>query len=139
MDMEYKMVKKGECYRHFTGKRYQVIELATDVQTGKKVVVYKEVDGEENVYVQTMDSFAKEMEENADVDMLLIQEFLDIDDNEQKLYFLQKHKRDITEKFISIVAQSMDFVEKETALEMRYQDILHFLRMKMKYEGGRFR
>ena len=135
--MEYKTITKGECYRNFEGKRYQVIELATDVQTGKEVVVYKESEGEEKVYVQTLTSFMKDMEEISDIDICLIQDFLDIDDNEQKLYFLQKHKRDISEKFISIAAQSMDFVEKENDLEMRYQDILHFLRMKMKYEGGR--
>ena len=82
-------------------------------------------------------SFVTEMERVSDEEMRLIEDFLDIDENEQKLYFLQKHKRDITEKFITIAAQSMDFVEKETSLEMRYQDILHFIRMKMKYEGGR--
>ena len=135
--MEYKTVAKGECYKFPEGKRCQVIEVATDFQTGEEMVVYKETDGEEMVYVRKLTSFVTEMERVSDEEMYLIEEFLDIDENEQKLHFLQKHKRDITEKFITIAAQSMDFVEKETSLEMRYQDILHFIRMKMKYECGR--
>ena len=135
--MEYKTVTKGECYKFPNGKRCQVIELASDFQTGEEMVVYKETDEEEKVYVRAVASFVTEMERVSDEEMRLIEDFLDIDENEQKLYFLQKHKRDITEKFITIAAQSIGFVEKETSLEMRYQDILHFIRMKMKYEGGR--
>ena len=136
--MDYRAVTKGECYKFPNGKNCQVIEVATDFQTGEEMVVYKETDEEERVYVRKLTSFATEMERTSDEEMHLIEEFLDIDENERKLYFLQKHKRDITEKFLTIAAQSMDFAEKETSLEMRYQDILHFVRMKMKYECGRF-
>lgn len=135
--MEYKTVTKGECYRFPEGKQCQVMEFATDFQTGEEMVVYKENDKEEKVYVRTLVSFIKEMEKVSDEDMRLIEDFLDIVENEQKLYFLQKHKKDITEKFMNIAAQSMDFAEKETSMEMRYQELLHFIRMKMKYEGGR--
>ena len=47
MDMEYKTVTKGECYKFPNGKRCQVIELASDFQTGEEMVVYKETDEEE--------------------------------------------------------------------------------------------
>lgn len=136
--MEYKKVARGNCYQFTNGKQYQVIEMPLDFETGEEMVVYKEIEEEEQVYVRTLTSFLSEIKQVFDDDMNLIEEFLDLDTNEQKLYFLQKYKRNITEKFISIVAQSMDFVEKETSLEMRYQDILHFIKMKMKYESGRF-
>ena len=83
--MEYKTVTKGECYRFPEGKQCQVMELATDFQTGEEMVVYKENDKEEKVYVRTLVSFIKEMEKVSDEDMRLIEDFLDIVENEQKL------------------------------------------------------
>lgn len=136
--MEHEKVVRGNCYQFTNGKQCQVIEIPLDFDTGEEMVVYKENEDKGKVYVRPLSSFVAEIKQVSSEDINLIEEFLDLDENDQKLHFLQKHKRDITEKFISIVAQSMDFVEKETSLEMRYQDILHFINIKMKYESGRF-
>ena len=53
--------------------------------------------------------------------------------------FLQKKKSEITEEFIGIVAQSLDFVENDGTVEERYEAVMQYLRTVMRYESGRLR
>ena len=64
----------------------------------------------------------------------MLMEYLDLKTNEERLQFLQKRKADVTEAFLEAVAQSMDYTEKETSVELRLVDLMNYLRMLMKYE-----
>ena len=69
----------------------------------------------------------------------LVWEFLDLDTPTQKIDFLQLKKEEMTEEFLGIAAQSLDFVENEGSLEERYAELLHYLKTIEKYESGRLR
>ena len=56
MDMEYRIPKKGEIYRHFKGNLYEIIIIARDSETLEEKVVYKEVNGNA-VYVRSLPMF----------------------------------------------------------------------------------
>ena len=83
--------------------------------------------------VQEMKKDAPESEES------LILQFLDLDGNEQRAEFLQKHRAVLTDRFLTAAAESMEFAENADTLEERYAALLRFLKTKMKYEGSRLR
>ena len=62
------------------------------------------------------------------------QEFVD-----EKIDYLIKVKDNITENFVQVVAQSLDFVENEGSLSERYDAIVKYLRTVAKFESGRLR
>lgn len=80
-----------------------------------------------------------EQQESCIADRALIMEFLEIDKVEEKIQYLQAVKDQITDEFLAIVAQSMDFVENEGNIAQRYDAILKYLRTIAKYESGRLR
>ncbi len=154
--MEYRRPKQGECYRHFKGDRYQVMAIAVHTETGEEMVVYQGLYGGNPVYVRPLEMFVSkvdkvrfpnvtqeyrfELEEETAVpgeQDTLIGEFLDKKTYEEKVDFLQLHKQEMSEEFLSIAAQSMEFTEKASTLEMRYQDMLKYLKTLIKYETGR--
>lgn len=51
-----RIVKVGSIYKHFKGHVYKVINIATDSETLKKVVVYQNIDNNE-VWVRDYDMF----------------------------------------------------------------------------------
>lgn len=57
-------VEIGKFYRHFKGKLYQVLNLATDSETGEKVVVYQALYGTFEVYVRAYSSFTEMLDRN---------------------------------------------------------------------------
>lgn len=72
-------------------------------------------------------------------DNSMIMEFLDLNTVGDKIQYLQSVKEHITEEFIEIVAQSLDFTENDSGLSERYEAILHYLRTVKRYESGRLR
>ena len=72
--------------------------------------------------------FELEQEEN------LLMTYLDLESNAEKLRFLQKHRGEITGDFLEAVAACMDFTESAPTIELRLNDIMHYLEMLMKYE-----
>lgn len=151
---DYRIPNPGERYRHFKGNRYQVLTLATHTETGEKLVIYQDLEREERVYARPLDMFAGkvdkskfpdvrqeyrfELEEDSVVEdraeHSLIMEFLDLPTNEEKVMFLQRIKTEVTDSFLSVAAQSLDFVESGKTLEIRYQDLIHYLKTLMRYE-----
>lgn len=157
--MEYRRPKEGEYYRHFKGKRYQVLAIAKHSETMEEMVVYRQLYGEHEVYVRPLAMFVSkvdrekypdaaqeyrfELEEDTAEDTTdeqsVILQFLDLNTAVEKIEFLQTVKDEITEKFIGIAAQSLDFVENDGTIEERYDALLHYLRTVAKYENGRLR
>ena len=69
----------------------------------------------------------------------MVMEFLDMDTIDDKIQYLLKVKDKISEEFIDVVAQSLDYTENTGTVEERYEAILKYLRTKARYETGRFR
>lgn len=163
--MEYRIPKKGDIYRHFKGNLYEVIIIARDSETLEEKVVYKAVDGED-AYVRTLSMFLSKVDHvkypdvkqefrfelitNEQVIDLpkaepimenqnMIFDFLDLDSTNDKIQYLMHNKEKVTENFLSVVAQSLDFAESKGDLEERFEDILKYLRTVSRYENTRFR
>ena len=66
-------------------------------------------------------------------------EYLDQRDVNDKIEYLRHVKDRITDEFICVVAQSLDFTESKGELQDRYEDILRYLRTVARYESGRLR
>lgn len=145
--MEYKMPKIGEVYRHFKGNMYEVVAIAMHTETAETMVVYKEVEGEKT-YVRPLDMFVSRVDREKYPDVmqtyrfelqdtsktLSILEFLDLNTATEKIQYLETVKDDVTEEFIGIVAQSLDFVENAGTLEERLRAVMQYLRTIEKYE-----
>lgn len=58
MDRE---IQIGEVYRHFKGDTYRVIAIANHTETGDRLVIYKALYGDGNVYARPYDMFAGEI------------------------------------------------------------------------------
>ena len=69
----------------------------------------------------------------------MIMEYLDLETVDDKIEYLIRVKERITESFISVVAQSLDFVDNKGDLLDRYDEILRYLRTVAKNESGRLR
>lgn len=156
--MEYRIPKKGEIYRHFKGNLYEIVLIARDSETLEEKVVYKEVEGD-SAYVRALPMFVSLVDkekypnvtqefrfelvqeavisETADHDMIM--EYLEQETVDSKIDYLIRVKDRITEPFISVVAQSLEFVENEGELSERYEEILRYLRTVARYESGRLR
>ncbi len=161
--MNQRKPKKGELYRHFRGKQYRVLYLAVCAETKEEMVVYEEDKGEHRVYVSSVASFTRavnrerypdarqeyrfelcmdEQEKNQDgrkSEKEMILAFLDLNENEERAEFLQKHRAVLTDRFLTAAAESMEFAENADTLEERYAELMRFLRTKMKYESRRLR
>ena len=72
-------------------------------------------------------------------DSSIIMEYLDQRDVNDKIEYLLRVKDLITDEFICVVAQSLDFTENKKELQDRYEDILRYLRTVARYESGRLR
>ena len=148
--MEYRTPKKGEIYRHFKGNLYEVLAIATHTETEELMVVYQEVNGEKT-YARPLEMFVSQVDKEKYPEVLQtfrfelqdeksnlsIMDFLDLSNATEKIQYLEIMKDSITEEFIGIVAQSMDFVENDGSLEERYRALLQYLRTVEKYEKRR--
>jgi len=102
-------------------QRFEFIRSTEDIQTKTSVT-------EEGIEEKTV------LEDGS-----LVMDFLDLESANDKIQFLLHNKESVTENFLSIVAQSLDFVENAGSICERFDDILKYLRTVSKYENTRFR
>ena len=148
--MEFRIPKKGEIYKHFKGNLYEVLTIAKHTETMEDMVVYREVDGEKT-YVRPLEMFVSKVDKEKYPDVLQIyrfelqdeksklsiMDFLDLSTATEKIQYLETMKDSITEEFIGIAAQSLDFVENDGSLDERYRALLQYLRTVERYEKRR--
>lgn len=163
--MKRRIPEKGEIYRHYNGKTYKILGIATCTETRENMVAFKPVKGEDRVYVSSLENFLSPLDPekclNADqkyrfelccrdeedhslsghYDSVtsLILEFLDLDDNEDRIHFLQRYREQIDSHFLTVAAESLDFVDTYDTVEEKYDALLRFLKTRVKYEGRRLR
>ncbi|MCU6747568.1 MULTISPECIES: DUF1653 domain-containing protein [Lachnospiraceae] len=159
--MDRKRPQKGDVYIHFKGKQYQIICIAMHTETEEELVVYQALYGNRGIYARPLDMFLSPVdlekypearqkyrfelvkEEKKDITEAsgphLLPVFLELDRNEERIEFLQRNKRKLNDTFLTAAAESLEYVEKKGTLEERYQDMLKFLKTKIKYERSRLR
>lgn len=144
------MPKKGEIYKHFKGNLYEVLAIAKHTETMEDMVVYMEVDGEKT-YARPLEMFVSKVDKEKYPEVLQtyrfelqdqksklsIMDFLDLSTATEKIQYLETMKDSMTEEFIGIAAQSMDFVENDGTLDERYRALLQYLRTVERYEKRR--
>lgn len=149
--MELRTPKKGEIYKHFKGNLYEVLAIAKHTETMEDMVVYMEVDGEKS-YARPLEMFISKVDKEKypnvtqefrfellkkPEDNSLIMNFLDLSTATEKIQYLETMKDSMTEEFIGIVAQSLDFVENDGSLDERCRALLQYLRTVERYEKRR--
>jgi hypothetical protein len=130
---------------------YEIVTIAMHTESMEEMVVYKEVEGEK-VYARPLEMFRSKVDKEKYPEVLQeyrfelqdekslasIMDFLDLNSAREKIQYLELMKDSISEEFIGIAAQSMDFVENDGTKEERLRELLQYLRTVEKYEVKRF-
>lgn len=154
--MEQHFPRKGDYYRHIEGGRYVILTLARESRTKEEMVVYQNADRKEEVFVCPISVFLEQTDsetfektgyrycfvpetsgEEMEKEHAIILAFLDLSDAEEKIRFMQRHREDMTDKILSVIAESLEFVESQKDREFRYEEILDYLHTIARYEGRR--
>ena len=145
--MGYRKPKKGDVYKHFKGNLYEIVAVAKHTETMEEMVIYQEVDGDA-IYARPLDMFISKVEKEKypevlqvyrfemqeEQEKLSIVDFLDLKTSAEKRKYLEAMKDSLTEEFVGLAAQCLDFVENEGTLEDRYRELIWYLKTLEKYE-----
>lgn len=164
--MDRRIPKKGDIYRHFKGRKYRILDIAVCTETGEDMVVFETAEGTRRVFASFLETFLSPLDtakyphaeqkyrfelcrDAKDGELLrlkrhgnttsLILEFLDLNDNEDRIQFLQKHQAEIDARFLTAAAESLEFAENSDTIEERYAALMRFLKTKSRYESRRLR
>lgn len=145
--MGYRKPKKGDVYKHFKGNLYEIVAVAKHTETMEEMVIYREVDGDA-IYARPLDMFISKVDKEKypevlqvyrfemqeEQEKLSIVDFLDLKTSAEKRKYLEAMKDSLTEEFVGLAAQCLDFVENEGTLEDRYRELIWYLKTLEKYE-----
>ncbi len=148
-------IKTGEYYRYFQGGQYQVIAIARDADTEKKVVVYQDLDEADMIWVRPYEEFAGEIdgkkypgeektwlfekiEEPLAMNPLLLR-FLDADSYRDKLELFQAWEAYADDQLLESIAVSLDLTLGQGSTKEKYRTILNCLKTMEHFETDRFR
>lgn len=159
--MSRRRPQPGDIYRHFKGRKYKILHNAVFTETGEEMVIFETVQGDKQVYASLLESFLSpldtekyseagqkyrfELFRDEGFDLIrqkytgtteLILEFLDLEENDARAEFLQKHRDEIDSRFLTAASESLEFSETADNIEERFAALLRFLRTKAKYEGN---
>lgn len=164
--MDRRIPKKGDIYRHFKGRKYKILDIAVCTETGEEMVIFETAEGTRKVFASFLETFLSPLDvgkyphadqkyrfelcrDVSESDILglkrhgnttsLILEFLDLNDNEERVQFLQKHRPEIDARFLTAAAESLEFAENVETVEERYAALIRFLKTKSRYESRRMR
>ena len=164
--MDRRIPKKGDIYRHFKGRKYKILDIAVCTETGEEMVIFETMEGARKVFASFLETFLSPLDSGkyphadqkyrfelcrdaADGDLLglkrhgnttsLILEFLDLNDNEERIQFLQKHRSEIDARSLTAASESLEFTENAETIEERYAALIRFLKTKSRYESRRLR
>lgn len=103
---------KGRTFRHFKGDMYLLLEIAEDSETGKTMVVYKALYGDNKVYVREISMFLSKVDRekypNAEQEYRF--ELCDLES--------VKTKKDFKEKINKMKGIESDFVTLEEPIDL---------------------
>ena len=54
--------KTGERYRHFKGKDYEIVAIATHTETEEKLVIYKALYGSNEIFARPLSMFLEKVD-----------------------------------------------------------------------------
>ena len=161
--MDRRIPKKGDIYRHFKGRKYRILDIAVCTETGEDMVVFETAEGARKVFASFLETFLSPLDtgkyphadqkyrfelcrDTKDTELVrlkrhgnttaLILEFLDLNDNEERIEFLQKHQSEIDARFLTAASESL---ENSETVEERYAALVRFLKTKSRYESRRLR
>ena len=164
--MDRRIPKKGDIYRHFKGRKYRILDIAVCTETGEDMVVFDTAEGARKVFESFLETFLSPLDtgkyphaaqkyrfelcrDTKDTELVrlkrhgnttaIILELLDLNDNEERIEFLQKHQSEIDARFLTAASESLEFVENSETVEERYAALVRFLKTKSRYESRRLR
>lgn len=65
--MAAEMIRTGMILRHYKGGLYRVLNVGRHTETGEDMVIYRQADGQGNIWVRLLSMFTDEVEVDGEV------------------------------------------------------------------------
>ena len=154
--------KTGEHYRHFKGRDYEIVAIATHTETEEKLVIYKALYGNYEIYARPLSMFSEKVdrekypdatqeyrferidgqeqpkEEEGEVDPNLLA-FLNAESFHDKVELLESIQDKITDSLIDSFAAASDLEIKPGPVDDRFKELRNCLLTHARFECDRLR